>query len=422
MKTLVFLCFSTILFLFAGSNLFAESSIDGEIRTKFELRDGYKTLVYDSLVPAFVISQRSRLNLSFKNDVFSSGFSLQDVRSWGETPFKTDMPNFNIHEAWGGVKLHENVELKIGRQVLNYDKKRLLGTKNWNDVGASHDVALLKIANKISHAHIGLAYNNDDIKSTTMEYYTQNYYRYLGFIHGMYDLGNGMNVTALGMMEGRQNPVAPESLYNRLTFGANFEMANDSLPYGFYGSFYYQGGQDVSGMSVAAIMFSLNVMYDVTSEFFSQLSVDYFSGNDYSETVDKNKAFDNTYGNGHLYYGYMDYFTSVANNTGGAGLMDVYYRANYNVAKKVNTEFTYHYFATTGQLLDMNGDNADKYLGSEVDIVALLKPVKGFSAKIGYSFMLASDTMELLKSGDSGHFNQWFWIMTTFKPNFFKSE
>jgi hypothetical protein len=48
---------------------------------------------------AFFISQRSRLNLDFKQEQVLMKFSLQDVRVWGDEIQLKDVPSAAIHEA-----------------------------------------------------------------------------------------------------------------------------------------------------------------------------------------------------------------------------------------------------------------------------------------------------------------------------------
>lgn len=106
--------------------------------------------------------------------------------------------------------------------------------------------------------------------------------------------------------------------------------------------------------------------------------------------------------------------------------MDFYVRAIYKFSKKTSAELNYHYLSTTKSVIDSvstPGVNlkADHYLGSEVDFVLKYKPVNNLEFNCGYSFMAASPSMELIKGGDHSKFQQWGWVMLTFKPEFFNS-
>ncbi|MEA3479598.1 MAG: hypothetical protein U9R60_15550, partial [Bacteroidota bacterium] len=59
-------------------------SISAQLRPRFEYRHGYKTLSSPDIDPAFFISQRSRLSALFSSEKFKAGFSLQNVRVWGD--------------------------------------------------------------------------------------------------------------------------------------------------------------------------------------------------------------------------------------------------------------------------------------------------------------------------------------------------
>ena len=96
-------------------------------------------------IPAagFFISQRTRLNLGYKNPRFSVGITVQDVRVWGQDASTINryaapgLDGIMIHEAWAQVNLLDTarkdmeLQVKLGRQELNYDDARLLGNLDW---------------------------------------------------------------------------------------------------------------------------------------------------------------------------------------------------------------------------------------------------------------------------------------------------
>ncbi|MFZ5941673.1 MAG: alginate export family protein [Bacteroidota bacterium] len=411
--------------LFAALPLDAQFVLSGELRPKTEYRDGYKTLLEGDQKPALITAQRSRLNFSYTGDKIATKVSVQDVRTWGEGASKSDISNLNLFEAWAEVFFTDALSLRLGRQVLSYDQNRFLGTANWNDVGASHDLAQL-IYNKNFGLQLGLAYNNDKSKNYESNYPVANY-KTLAFLRAEKDLGSLFNLSVISIADGYQLEDDPTVVYQQLTTGLNLNMSNDSIRSSLYGSLYYQGGTYKDGTPVSAWFASLNYGYKFSGKTSMLLAGEYFSGDDaYNDNGVKN-SFTNLYGNGHLYYGYMDYFSTIDKDTENGGLMDLYARLNYKFSKKTSSELTCHYFSLANNIVDTlstPGVNqpAPKYLGTEIDLVLKYKMTSSLEIQGGYSAMLATPTMEILKGGDHSRYQQWLWVMLTFKPEFINTK
>ena len=63
-----------------ASTVQAQFTIDAEIRPRFEANHGFRTLPVESSQTAYFVSQRTRLNLKYNTDKFTTYISLQDVR------------------------------------------------------------------------------------------------------------------------------------------------------------------------------------------------------------------------------------------------------------------------------------------------------------------------------------------------------
>src|SRR6266700_2233117 len=111
----------------------AQLTLNGQIRTRAEFRNGQGTPLPGGTDPAFFVSQRTRLNLFYKMYRLRFGISVQDVRVWGQdvsTINRSTTPDNNglmLHEAWTEIMLSDSTSLnsslsiKIGRQELVYD-------------------------------------------------------------------------------------------------------------------------------------------------------------------------------------------------------------------------------------------------------------------------------------------------------------
>ena len=68
-------------------------------------------------------------------------------------------------------------------------------------------------------------------------------------------------------------------------------------------------------------------------------------------------------------------------------------------------------------------NNADKYLGTEIDLVYSNKLMKYVNLNIGYSHMFASDSMSLVKGGKpSDNTNNWAWVQLNVNPKLFSLD
>lgn len=166
----------------------AQLSLTGQLRVRTELRDGYGTLETIGNKPAFLTSQRARLNFHYLSSRVIFHASLQDVRVWGadaSTINNADGARLGVHEAWGELVFansadssfsHSPVQyfaVRIGRQELVYDDQRLLGNLDWLQQGRRHDAIVFKLLDHGWQADIGAAFNqNTDAVNYNGTYYT----------------------------------------------------------------------------------------------------------------------------------------------------------------------------------------------------------------------------------------------------------
>lgn len=153
----------------------AQITLTGQIRPRFESRNGVGNLTPKGAKDANFISQRTRLIFGYKWDRLTIGTSIQDVRVWGadaSTISNTDN-RLQMHEAWAELtlanktdttlkfKLLDMLTFKIGRQELVYDDARLIGNLDWLQQGRRHDMALLKAVHHGWQVDLGYAYNQN---------------------------------------------------------------------------------------------------------------------------------------------------------------------------------------------------------------------------------------------------------------------
>ncbi len=415
-------------FFFSGEAVYAQSVLlSGEVRPRYEFRHGYKTLISDDAKAANFISQRTRFNAYYGSKFFKFGLVLQDVRVWGDVPQlnKSDVNGLSIHQAWGEVIFSKKFSIKLGRQEISYDDQRIFGSVGWTQQARSHDAAIIKYRpSKSSKIDVGFTYNANGESLFKTDYAVNNYrtFQYVWY-HGQYSkvglsfliLNNGMPYTEVGKA---QKVVYSQTLGGRVTY------MNKALK--FNSSLYYQGGKNKTNHALSAVYFSANVSFTLPKKFTFGIGGEYLSG---TSSVDqtlgnKDRSFKPLYGTNHKFNGWMDYFY-VGSYMFGNGIVDI----NLPLIQKIN-KFTFkltpHYYLAAAKVAEKQNSgswkNFSSNLGMEIDFAANYALSKSMAVTCGYSQMLATETLQVLKGGNYQNSNNWGWIMFTFKPVFFSRQ
>jgi hypothetical protein len=410
----------------------AQTTIDGEFRPRSELRAGFKKPLADTLTPALITLQRTRLTLNYKSGILTSRITLQDSRVWGQTDARTTTQT-GILEAWAEILLRPGFSVTVGRQALQYDDQRIFGVSNWSNTGQAHDLILLKYKNRRIVAHLGMAYNNQ--KDTILEInYAVKQYKEMAYSWLSYDFGKGLSLSAIALNEGLQKKTDYSKTYFRNTMGVNLVLQNDSLPLSFKIGGYFQFGKsnayDTAKLSRNVTFADLQgylIQAKASYRFFDQLQlfagIDVFSGTSYSEPNNKSFTFNKLYGTNHTFNGFMEYWSVLPK----AGLKDFYLGTASNPAKNLSAEINYHIFSLFSDFQYTNSNKVKEVLsrdlGSELDLTLIYKLSQEISIQGGYSiYFKNSNSGKILKTfGAPAKTPEWAYIMLTIRPQFFKS-
>ena len=403
----------------------AQLKIQAEIRPRTEYRHGFKTLMNKDADPAFFTEQRSRLYFSYKQSKLQLQLNVQDVRIWGNanTVYKSDPALTNVHEAWAAIYLNPLWSIKAGRQEINYDNSRFMSHLAWQQQSISHDALLVRYENqeKKWKAHLGGAFNQnipfEPAQLSGSFYSGVNNYKTMQYVWANKTWDKGQ-LSLLLQNDGRQRPDSTVAF--RQTLGSFFQYNGKKT--GLGAEVYYQTGKNAGGLDVNAYLVSLNLRWTAGKSQFT-IGSDYLSGTAADEATDR--SFAPLYGLNHAFYGYMDYF--YAGNFHGqngkiTGLWDNYLKMVFNHTERTNITLFLHGFQSPVDILDTTNEKASAYLGTEVDVVYQHKFLEGIALlDVGYSQMFGTESLELIKGGDSSAFNNWIWMMLTIKPVLFDS-
>ncbi|MDN5210896.1 alginate export family protein [Fulvivirgaceae bacterium BMA12] len=416
----------------------AQVKLSGDIRSRAEYRHGYKSLADLSQDPAFFISQRTRLTFSYDSEKYKVGIALQDIRTWGnQTQLNISDNLLSIHEAWAEILFKNDLSLKLGRQELVYDDQRILGNVDWAMQGRSHDVALFKYAGKKIKVHLGGAFNQDKEQLDNNIYTVPKNYKTLQFLWMNNKLSDKLSASLLVLNNGLQ--VSSTDTSGNVKYDTRFSqtlgtrLVHKGEIWSINSSLYLQTGKDGAGKRLSAYNIAADISYKITGKLSAIVGLEYLSGQNQTDTTraytNINHSFTPFYGTNHKFNGLMDYFY-VGSGHGQVGLQDAFVKIKYKNSKKQWLGADLHIFSSGATVLDNKAftDNAeikemDKYLGFEIDLTGGFKIAKEVDLKMGYSHMLGSETLAILKgvtktdgNGRTDQISNWAWVMVVIKP------
>ena len=232
--------------LFHWSN--SQFIIGGEIRPRYEYRQGFGNPFPVGENPIGFISQRTRVHLNYSNETDKLAFfvNLQNTRVWGDVPQLNhkDAQGLNFHEAWLQLRVDQSHSFRIGRQDLVYDNSRIMGNVGWAQQARSHDAIVFRFRKKLFRFDVGLAHNND-APGSLKQPQKVNTYKALQYLW-LHNQGKDLNWSMLFLNNGLQNKAtnvsnALKTLYSQ-TVGGNLEYNRNKLVLNL--EIYYQGGKD----------------------------------------------------------------------------------------------------------------------------------------------------------------------------------
>lgn len=408
-----------LIILAALSPARAQLTVSGEFRPRAEVRGGYGQLRTDTLDPAYLVSQRTRLAFLYQKDWIKAYVSFQDVRLWGGDDIysSTGMFGYNanvdLNEAWVQLSFLGHSSVKFGRQLFNYDDGRLLSARNWNDRGIFYDALLYQFQQSGWSADLALSYftDNNDLFDN---YYPSGKMRTLNFLRVQKIINPNLTASVIALGSGYTKNNKSETIYMKGSYGTMVQYKDQD--FSGWTSFYYQNGKSPDGRTANAWNFNMKADQKV-GKFTGGIGLSLISGE--KSDTSQDDLFDLLYGVRHLVYGYMDYFNNLPKATQRGGLNDLYLTTKYPVSPKTELLLDYHYFA-----LNQPVDDLDKYLGSEFDLGISITFNPELNIRGGYSVMLPGSSMETIQKIDEGSsaFSSWAYVMLTLKPTIFRQK
>lgn len=335
----------------------------------------------NSTSPIFWTVTRTRLGVakSFFERKLDFFVQLQDSRTFGDMGASIgNLKNIDLYQGYFQAHqlFDQDLTLQIGRFELDYGNGRLFNPlPGWNYLGQAYDGGRIKyrLPSWFNLSLDGFATviknTTQDIRNATPSAYplSSNPGHALYGVWGTADFAKEAKVDAFGYYEIDNNQTTPGSVdINRFTMGVNHR---GSYLDGFLTSTVeadYQTGK-VSTLSTNAYLLSASA-FAHPGAFNVGLGADFVSGNNPSSTT-TNNSFSQAFGNNHAFYGYMDYFTNIPNNTKGLGLNDYYLKASWTPAGiPFEVALDLHH-----QMSNQTAANNQNIFGQEADLTVTYK-------------------------------------------------
>ncbi|MGN6354021.1 MAG: alginate export family protein [Parafilimonas sp.] len=398
-----------------------------DMRTRSEMRHGYKSLPTADTGAAFNISQRTRFNIDFKSKKIDVFLSLQDARVWGQqdpragqsgTGTASSSTTYSVYlfEAYAEPRFTDNFSVRIGRQRVMYDNQRLFAENDWRLAGNSHDAIRLIYNNKTNFTTELLAAYNQSGENVFTTKYSPGVPNYKSLVvHYLnWKVTDKFILTTINSADGYQSaePGKYATTYERFTSGGRLEYSTEN----WYATAaaYYQYGKDSSGKKLGAFYVQPEVKYS-NGPVTIRLGMEYLSGADSSTHPSKDKNFVPLYGVAHRFMGNLDYFASFPGDVNGAGLINPYLFVWYN-KNKIGIRIESHLFYSQSRFV-YKGNPVNKYLGFENDLRFNYKPNKFTDVETGFCWAAVTNSMTVIKKGgDTNAFPYFAYISLKLTP------
>ena len=392
-------------------------TIDAQVRARGEYNHGAITPRVLDEDAAIFINNRARVSLGYERRNLQLRASLQHTGVWGQDAINDRNGRVAMNEAWARANTNNGLFLQVGRQVLSYDDERIFGASDWNVAGNSHDALRMGWESAEHKVHVIGAFNQMTENNRDDLYYGGPMpYKNLAGVWYHYQARTqpiGVSVLGLNIAQERKKTEAIDSRVEYMQV-AGTHITYSPNDFVFSASAYFEFGQTLEGRDISAYMASGRAIYngDIVGGF---LAYDYLSGNNGRNT--NQHAFTPLFGTSHKFAGAMDFFTGIVNT----GLQDAQAGVFVNLGRKrpelgrlVTIAGNYHYFLT--------GEKFGPYewsIGQEADFTVSCRLMRDLTITAGYSFMLGTETFELLKGGNKDIWQDWGFITINFTPRLF---
>ncbi len=378
---------------------------------------------------------RTRIILDYSQKSLQIHAALQNSAVWGMKGNQA----VNLYEGWVRLSSRHGFFAQLGRIALSYDDERIIGPNDFAMASKSHDLLRVGYEGHGHRFHALLSYNQNGENVYSGTYYDGGAQPYktmqTAWYHydlPVFPLGISLLFMNMGLQAGVPGSEAnPARVENQQMYGTylNFHPRFVTVE----GSYYRQGGRMVSpvtqsGAPIQAWMASAKATVKPSERYGFVLGYDYLSGDDYVPVIyggalglprhEVQRGFSPLNGSRTKFYGLLDFFYQSASINGFTpGLQNVFIGATGKPLKSLSCSATYHYLAVATALKDL-----DSTLGHSIELQASYAFSKNISLTIGYTQMMGTETMALLKQEGNSKQANWGWFSLVVSPDLFSKK
>lgn len=424
MKKTAYIFLLVLIFGFLQLNLLAQApevpkqelKIDLEIRPRIEYRDNFKLIPTDSITPELINIQRNRLGITYLRNKFKFHTSWQEIHVFGKQRKTSAICSINAYELYIEPALSKNISLRVGRQGVTLDNGRIFSDAPWAQQSRAHE-------------GVRFMYKNKNLNTDFFTTFTRNYgtrfeatyspvashrYKWL-FIHYLkYKFNENYTLTTINAADvfERTNNTPPQ-YYSRFTNGGRIEYFNKNTYLTV--NAYYQYGKNAAQKNIRAYYIQPEISQTM-GKLKLRLGAEISSGDNTALQNTADHSFNLLYGVAWKFMGNMNFFTRFPADANGSGLVNPYIFAIYKINNKLSARADGHLFYTQYNLLDKQKNKAKRYLGFENDLLLNYKPTETFDFNFGFSYLLGTESMTLLKKIESASkIPLWTYLMVSYK-------
>ena len=375
---------------------------------------------------ALFLSSKAVLRLDYAYKGLEVRISPRYYGVWGAS----SSGGMAVDEAWLGLKHKSGLFLRTGRQKLEYDDERIIGSDDWTMASSTHDIIKAGFERGNHKLHLLAAFNQNDENTNGGTFYINGGqpYKTMQTLWYHFDPIPQLGASLIFMNTGMQDTLHREdniTAYQQL-FGAYVDWHPQSLR--VQASYYRQTGRDEYQRKINAWMTAVEADWDINSHWHLDAGYFFMSGDAYYYVPPEGglgmalktdvRGFNPIFGSHHEFYGAMDFFyvdTYFGGNT--PGLQDFHIGGQWSPVPSVKLNAMYHYLGTGVKLQD-----AGRTLGHEVEVNASWQIMKDVKLSAGYSYMHGTETMIRLKRTTEKNRLQWAWLMLTVTPEIFSTK
>ncbi|MCK6531126.1 alginate export family protein [Myxococcota bacterium] len=343
--------------------------LSGEERARLDLPSD-KTFDGD-LAPTWSVGNRARAGLRVTvDDRVGVFFQVQDVRTWGSevdpntggdgTLADWVADGLDVHQAYGSITLPVGLDVRIGRQEVDWHGQRLIGSVGWTHQGRSFDGVRVRldrprVGGEVFYAKLLERPVAGDTLTDPVED------AHLLALRGGPRAGASLALD--GVLIARWDALKDESL---ATAGA---WAGGKVGAFLYEAEGYAQVGERGEQSVAAFLVGVRAGVALPGAPLTVWGgLDAVSG-DSDPADDVVRAFDTLYATNHKFYGYMDAYLNLPVHTGGEGLVDAMARIQARPVDAWTVGLDVHAFASPSP-----ADPDRAFHGVEIDLETSVKP------------------------------------------------